>query len=77
MTEHQKKYGELDPGETVEAWHVFTARGRTWQGNLPVQVGETMTVDGEIIPCSNGLHGSILAIDALRYAPGPMIKRVP
>ena len=40
MTEHQKKYGELDPGETVEAWHFFTARGRTWQGNLPVQVDE-------------------------------------
>ena len=37
--------------------------------NRLIQEGETHTVDCEPIPCEQGLHGSIKALDALKYAP--------
>lgn len=41
-----------------------------------VRVGETLGVDGPIVPCESGLHASRRVIDALRYAPGPWLARV-
>jgi len=43
-----------------------------------VRVGETLTVEGEPVLCSAGLHASKRAIDALQYAPGgsPSLCRV-
>ena len=37
--------------------------------NRLIQEGETHTVDCEPILCEQGLHGSIKALDALKYAP--------
>jgi len=34
-----------------------------------VRVGETLTVDGPIVPCERGLHASRQVLDALEYAP--------
>jgi hypothetical protein len=41
-----------------------------------VMVGETLSVDEPIVLCEHGLHASVRAIDALRYAPGSMVARV-
>ncbi len=40
-----------------------------------VEVGEKLTVDGEIVPSSRGIHASRDAMDALMYAPGPVAVR--
>ena len=37
--------------------------------------GTTHTVDGEIVPCKNGLHSSERPIDALRYARNGIVWR--
>ena len=39
-------------------------------------IGKTHRVSGDIIPCEHGLHLSRRIIDALNYAPGPVIYRV-
>ena len=41
-----------------------------------IRVGITHKVEGNIIPCKHGLHLSIRPIDALKYAPGPIIYKV-
>jgi hypothetical protein len=41
-----------------------------------VETGQTYTCEGKLIPCKNGLHASRRIIDALKYAPGPIICRV-
>ena len=41
-----------------------------------VEVGQKLTVDPPLILCNWGLHASKRAIEALRYAPGPIACRV-
>jgi len=41
-----------------------------------IVIGETHKIDRKIIPCKCGLHLSKRIIDALNYAPGPVIYRV-
>jgi len=41
-----------------------------------VVIGETLTIDGDPRCCAKGLHASTRIIDALQYAPGPLIYRV-
>jgi len=41
-----------------------------------VRVGETLTVDGPIVPCEFGLHASRRVLDALVYAPAWWLARV-
>lgn len=61
---------------SVLAWH-FLAEPKLPHGDdRPVVVGDTLTVEGPIIPCQRGLHASRRAIDALRYAPGALVCRV-
>ncbi len=53
----------------VEAWWFSGAGGVLGQGDgRKAAVGITHKVNGEIIPCYNGLHGSAVAMDALGYA---------
>jgi len=40
-----------------------------------IELGVTHTVEGPPVLCEHGLHGSARAIDALRYAPGPIVWR--
>ena len=56
------------------AWH--------WTGDtlrdgraLPA-IGETLRYDGPIVICTSGLHASERILDALQYAPGPIVHRV-
>lgn len=63
--------------DSVIAWHFLkdvdgnpvTRTGRV------MTVGDEETVDGNIIPCEHGLHGSLRALDALYYALGPWVQR--
>jgi hypothetical protein len=58
----------------MRVYHFFLDDGTTSEGGCPVIVGETMRVEGDIVPCRRGLHGSVRALHALRYAPGSMVQ---
>ena len=66
----------------VHAWWFAEAGADDGLVRLPhgdgreVRVGETLTVDGPIIPCERGLHASRRVLDALDFAPGPILCRV-
>ena len=60
---------------SLTVWHFLRNDGTTGKGRIKVKVGETMRAKGKIVPCQNGLHGSVRAIDALRWAPGNMVQR--
>ena len=61
----------------MKAWH-FTSENMTLRNGdgRKIVVGETLSCDGDIAPCENGMHGSKRIIDALQYAPGPILTRV-
>ena len=44
--------------------------------NRKIIIGKTHKINGDIVPCQHGLHLSKQIIDALNYAPGPVIYRV-
>ena len=59
--------------DELKVWHFA---GKTLRDGAPLTPkGETISVNGPILPCSHGLHGSVRAIDALVYAPGLMVAR--
>jgi hypothetical protein len=58
----------------IRAFH-FTAD--TLRDGRPIPtVGEWIEHVGPIVPCQSGLHASIDPLDALQYAPGPMLHLV-
>ncbi len=59
------------------AWHFLPEDKRLGycDGRL-VEVGATLECKGKPALCSNGMHGSAMLIDALRYASGPIVCRV-
>jgi len=57
-------------------WHFLREDGRTGYGGRKPVPGTLMRCKGELELCANGLHASQRAIDALRYAPGPVVQRV-
>ena len=57
------------------AWHWINEQ-RTLRDGRPMIIGETVTHDGPLELCESGLHASERLIDALEYAPGPIICRV-
>jgi hypothetical protein len=61
--------------KTIRAWH-FLRADWTAHGGFPVKVGQPYHVGGLIVPCARGLHASVRAIDALYYAPGPVVTLV-
>jgi hypothetical protein len=61
----------------TDAWHFLPADGMTrYAPRVPVIVGETLRVVLPIVLCQRGLHASLCALDALNYAPGPIVCRV-
>ena len=63
-----------DASYTLLAWHFC---GDTLRDGRPIPAdGVTLRHDGEIVPCKSGLHASERLIDALQYAPGPLLCRV-
>jgi hypothetical protein len=70
--------------KTILAWHFLHESRRqavyfdgdpTYTGHL-VEAGRIDTVEPPIVCCERGLHASRSPLDALRYAPGPIICRV-
>ena len=60
---------------TIYAWHFVPSNLRLAHSGEPVEVGRTYHVMGKIIPCENGLHGSIRLIDALGYVSSSILTR--
>lgn len=61
----------------VLGWHFLPNDLSLGHGDgRKVEVGETLTVDCEPVLCESGLHASERPLDALGYAPGPVICRV-
>ena len=54
------------------AWHFLSADRRVAHLGTPAHVGLTLRHDWPLVLCSSGLHASVRALDALRYAPGPV-----
>jgi hypothetical protein len=64
----------LKASDTLLAWHFCDD---TLRDGRPIPAdGVTLRHDGEIVPCESGLHASERLIDALQYAPGPLLCRV-
>ena len=62
---------------TMLGWY-FAANDRRlrYGDGRKIAVGETHEVDGKPALCQRGLHASQRVIDALDYAPGPILYRV-
>ena len=63
--------------KTVKAWYFSKEPKRLRYGDdRKIILGDTHEVCCEPELCERGLHGSVRLIDALDYAPGPIIWRV-
>lgn len=61
----------------VLAWHFCTEGRKLGYGDeREIRVGETLTVEGPVMLCDHGLHGSVKLLNALSYAPGCTVERV-
>lgn len=62
---------------TKTYWHFCREDMRLGYGDgRQIKIGETITVEGDIELCRHGLHASKKLIDALQYAPGPILCKV-
>ena len=57
-------------------WFGTTDKKLGYGDDREIIIGKTHKVTDDIIPCKNGLHLSKRIIDALSYAPGPVIYKV-
>lgn len=58
-------------------YHFLPADGRLqFPPHTLVEVGKTLWIDEPPILCQRGFHASLRALDALGYAPGPIVCRV-
>jgi hypothetical protein len=60
------------------AWHFLADRDGVpvLRTGDPLVIGKWYEHDGELELCASGLHASVLALDALSYAPGPWVSLV-
>ena len=61
---------------TILAWHFIGHDRLMAHTGIPVVSGETYRVEGPLVMYEHGLHASERPIDALQYAPGPVVCRV-
>ena len=61
--------------EPFLGWHFLAVRGRLRDGSQALEEGVERYA-GPLELCRLGLHASARAIDALTYAPGPIVRRV-
>ena len=66
----------MSGARTVRAWHFLPADRRCRYDGRAVVAGEWLAASGELALCQNGMHASRRALDALQYAPGPIVCRV-
>ena len=58
-------------------WYFATTeRTLRYGDDRKIELGKTHTVKGQPILCERGLHASKNILDALQYAPGPVIYKV-
>jgi len=57
-------------------WHFLRSDGCLRDGSTPPPDGEWLEYSGPLAMCESGLHLSKRALDALNYAPGPIVCRV-
>ena len=62
--------------DTVLAWHFRRLDGTTEYLREPEQVGKSYSCEGVLVLCGNGFHASEDVLDALTYAPGPLLCRI-
>ncbi|HZN91364.1 MAG TPA: hypothetical protein VFB81_01615, partial [Myxococcales bacterium] len=64
--------------ERILAWHFLPADGRLAhrQGGKIITPGMVTTERRPLRLCGVGLHASVDIMDALGYAPGPIVQRV-
>ena len=61
----------------MKAWYFSTVEKKLRYGDgREIALGITHTVGGKPTPCERGLHGSVRLIDALKYAPSPIVWEV-
>jgi hypothetical protein len=62
---------------TILAWY-FSDESRTLRhgDGRKIELGCSHEVEGNPVLCEHGLHASVKLLDALRYAPGPVVYRV-
>ncbi len=61
--------------DIVIGWHFLAEDGTSHNGYHPAPVGEWEPVIENPVLCQRGYHGSLRLIDALKYAPGPILQR--
>jgi len=62
--------------DTINAWWFSAAKTLPHKDGRRIVLGRTHKVKGTIIPCLNGLHGSVKPLDALNHAPGQIVWKV-
>jgi hypothetical protein len=63
--------------EKMKGWHFLREDGcLQYSPHTRVKVGQTLTYEGPLYLCESGLHASRNILDALTYAPGPILCRV-
>ncbi len=61
----------------MKAWYFSEASKKLrYDDNREIAIGVTHKIEGAPVPCQNGLHGSVKLMDALKYAPGPVVWEV-
>src|ERR1035441_10602442 len=60
---------------TTYAWHFVPQNLKLAHSGEPVKIGRAYRVEGKIVPCENGLHGSTRLLDALPYASSSILTR--
>ena len=69
---------EVPMSKPILAWHFLTERRVPDMGTRrkPLYVGHLWREKGPPVLCERGLHASERILDALKYAPGPVVCRV-
>ena len=63
--------------DKILAWHFLpNDRKLRYGDNRIAEPGVTHTVNCKPVLCESGLHASIKPLDALHYAPGPIVSQV-
>jgi hypothetical protein len=61
----------------MKAWYFSTTEKKLrYEDGRDIALGVTHTIEGTPIPCERGLHGSVKLLDALKFAPGPVVWEV-
>jgi len=72
----KRKHETAQVSKPVLAWHFLSADRKMRGTDEIVEPGYVYSQVGPLVICEAGMHASVRAVDAIRYAPGPVICRV-